>query len=110
MERIKLSKAEKKVMLLVAAKLTRRQTAVKSDEYILSIHSLHDKGLVRGAFVEGGDVEAVRLTDKGRLYLYENPNLSNPTDWSKISAIAGIIAAVAAIAALFVACSFHALL
>lgn len=94
-------------MVLIAAKLTKRQTAVKSDEYILAIHSLHDKGLVRGAFVEGGDVEEVFLTDKGRLYLYENPNLINPTYWSNVAAIAGITAAIAAIAALFVACSSH---
>lgn len=107
MERIKLSKTEKKVLFMLSAGLADGQTAVPSDKYALAIRSLHDKGFVFGAFVEGGGVEATRLTNKGRLYLYDNPNLNNPMDWSKVAAVAGIIAAIAAVAALFVSCLKH---
>lgn len=105
MERIRLSKTEKKVLFMLSAGLTDGQTAVKSDEYVLAIRSLHDKGLAHGAFVEGSGVESARLTEKGRLYLYDNPSLSNPVDWNKVAAVSGIIAAIAAVAALLVSCS-----
>lgn len=105
MERIKLSKTEKKVLFMLSAGLADGQTAVPSDKYALAIRSLHDKGFVFGAFVEGGGVEAARLTNKGRLYLYDNPNLNNPIDWSKVAAITGILALIVAVIALFVSCS-----
>lgn len=54
---------------------------------------------------ESGNVEMVRLTDYGKLYLESNPRLRNPVDWKWI--ITTTIAAIAALAssiALFVAC------
>lgn len=70
-----------------------------------SVRSLEQKGLVKGAYEEGGNVADTRMTQYGRQYLAENPNLRNPVDWKWIASITvGLIAAVAAIAALFVAC------
>lgn len=57
---------------------------------------------------EGGNVEIVRLTDAGKLYISQNPDLRNPVDWKWV--ITTTIAAIAAIAssiALFVACTRH---
>jgi len=51
---------------------------------------------VRCAFVEGGGVEDVRLTNAGRDYLADNPKLRNPVNWTLIWAAVGAIGAVIA--------------
>lgn len=51
---------------------------------------------------EGGNVEIVRLTDYGKLYLESNPYLRNPVDWKWI--ISTVITAIASVIMLFVAC------
>lgn len=45
--------------------------------------SLVSKGLAKGAFIEGGELEGVTLTNAGKSYIRNNPKLKNPTDWSK---------------------------
>lgn len=57
---------------------------------------------------ENRNVEAVRLTDKGKLYLEDNPHLYNPIDWKWVVTTAiAVVAAIAAIAALFVSCAIY---
>lgn len=83
MERIKLSKDEKKVLWLAS---TGEDCPDTFPIHIFNgcIRSLERKGLVEAAYVEGGDVEAVRLTPEGRLFLAENPELKNSIDWVRI--------------------------
>jgi len=109
MERIRLSKIEKKMFRGLARYGDDYLNEANRDEVRTALHSLHSKGLVYCAFVEGGDVEDARLTNLGRDYLADNPKLCNPVNWiliwSAVGAIGAIIAAIAAILALFVACS-----
>lgn len=105
MERIKLTRQEKKVLKALA----QYGDACKSDypEYEFSpiIRSLQQKRLVKGAFVEGGGVETVRITNEGKSYLRNNPELKNPVDWKwVITTSVAVASAVFAAAALFVAC------
>lgn len=105
MERIRLSKTEKKVLLIVDKFNGKCPYTYPRHTFNSSVRSLERKGLVKGAYIEGGEVEAARLTNEGKQYLCENPRLSNPTDWGKIAAITGIIALIISIIALFVGCS-----
>lgn len=44
------------------------------------------------------------LTKQGKMYLYDNPYLFNPVNWSKWAAIAGIVTALIALTALVIGC------
>lgn len=105
MERIKLSKSEKTVLRFVANSIECCPADYPRHVYNGAARLLCEKGLVKVAFVEGGDVEDARLTPYGRRYLAEYPDLRNPVEWSVIATIASIIAAITSIIALFVACS-----
>ena len=97
MEETKLSKNEKTVLLLVASG---RPCPDSSPKHVFCgcVRSLERKGLVKGAYVEGGEVEVARLTSEGRSFLAENPKLKNPLDWKWIIttaiAVAGLITAI----------------
>ena len=105
MERVKLSKDEKTVLRMVAAGQGACPSEYPSHTFNASVRSLERNGLVKGAYDEGGSVADTRMTQYGRQYMAENPDLRNPVDWKWIVSITvGLIAAVAAIAALFVAC------
>lgn len=105
MGRIKLSKTEKKCLLLLNGHGADALDTIARSLVCRALRSLERKDMVKVAWVEGGDYEAVRLSRSGKSYLIENPKLRNPIDWSKVGAIAAIIAALAAIAALFIACT-----
>jgi hypothetical protein len=106
MERVNLTKDEKRVLRLVAHGGDYSPALCPECTYIGCVRSLKRKGLVKGAYFEGGGVEATRLTDEGRMLLADNPKLTNPIDWRwVITTIIAVIGALAAIAALFVACS-----
>ena len=102
MEGIKLSKDEKKVLIIASAG---EDCPVTFPIHIFNgcIRSLERKGLVKAAYLEGGGVEAVRLTPEGRLFLAENPTLKNPIDWVRIIEFA--IPLIISIIALFVSCA-----
>lgn len=105
MERIKLSKDEKRVLRLVASGGLQPDT-ISESIFNGCVRSLEREGLVKGAYVEGGGVEAARLTSEGRLFLAENPNLRNPIDWKWwITTAIAVIGTAVAIVALFIACS-----
>lgn len=77
-------------------------------EFSRTVHSLQKKRLVKGAYTEGGGVEAVRITNEGKSYLRNNPKLRNPIDWKWVIATSVAVAsAVFAAAALFVTCSMR---
>lgn len=105
MERIKLSKNEKKVLRLINTG-SDCPSGFSIAIYSSCVRSLERHGLAKGAYIEGGDCEAARLTPDGRCYLAENPKLRNPIDWKWI--IATIIAIVGVITTIiigFVACN-----
>lgn len=97
MEEKKLSKNEKKVLLLVASG-NDCPDSFPMHIFCGCVRSLERKGLVKGAYVEGGGVATARLTAKGRVFLAENPKLKNPLDWKWIIttaiAVAGLITAI----------------
>lgn len=105
MERIKLSKTEKKCLKLLYKHNTDALDTIAHSQVCRALRSLQDKDLFIVAWIEGGDYEAIQLTRNGKAYLIENPTLRNPIDWTKAGAIAAIIAALAAIAALFFTCT-----
>ncbi len=102
MERTKLTKEEKKVMLLVASGGD-CPDSFPAHVFAGCVRSLERKGLVKGAYVEGGGVEAARLTSDGRVFLAENPKLRNPINWVRIIEFA--IPVIISIIALFISCS-----
>lgn len=104
MGRIMLTKTEKKCLLLLNVHGAESLDTIARSQVCRALRSLESKDMVKVAWVEGGDYEAVQLTRNGKAYLIENPKLRNPIDWNKVGAIAAIIAALAAIAALFIAC------
>jgi hypothetical protein len=102
MDRIKLTKREKRVLRT----LSRQVYDALSEFDAAAIRSLDHHGLVQGTYIEGGGVEGARLTNYGKEYVADNPRLRNPVDWKwAITTILAAIAAAAAVAALFVACS-----
>ena len=90
MERIKLSKGEKRVLRTLSGlgydALGEFDTA--------AIRSLDRHGLVQGAYIEGHGVEDARLTTMGKAYLMDNPKLRNPIDWKWIAPIAAVAAII----------------
>ena len=101
MEDIRLSKDEKKVLMLAS---TGEDCPDTFPIHVFKgcVRSLERKGLVKAAYVEGVGVEAVRLTQEGRILLAENPKLKNSIDWLRI--IEFVIPLIISIIALFVSC------
>lgn len=95
MERVRLNKAEKTVLRMVANGIDHALAYYPEHKYNTAAHTLSCKGLVNAAFVEGGGVEAIRLTDYGRQYLSENPMLRNPIGWRWVISTAIAIAGIA---------------
>lgn len=105
MERIKLSKNEKRLLRNIGAGLDYWPDNISDQQISHSLASLENKGLILVAWSSGMYPVASELTDFGRVYLDSNPYLFNPVDWVKIGALAAIISALAMIAGLFIACS-----
>ena len=100
MERIHLTKSEKRTLRGIK-ECGGKSVYVSAESYYLDVLSLQRKGPV-DAVVNYDVVEDVRLTYAGKSYLAANPGLRNPTDWTKIAAIAACVAAAAAVAKLVV--------
>ena len=77
MERIKLTKREKRVLRLLCDD---RFDLLTEMDYP-ALHELYDSGFARVAYIEGGVPEAAQLTTFGKNYPAENPKLRNPVDW-----------------------------
>lgn len=102
MERIRLSRAEKKILRLLSIKEQKRPDMFPEHEYNPALRSLEKKNLVNVVRVDGGIVWHVSLTFEGKMYLTENPNLYNPIRWELIFSI---ITAICSVVALFVGCT-----
>lgn len=83
MKRIKLSKSEKDVMRMLYAGCCYPSTFPR---YIFSdcVDKLESKGLAKGAWLEGHDLEDAQLTPRGKAYIALNPALRNPVNWTKL--------------------------
>lgn len=105
MERIKLTKEEKAVLLHVKQSGEKQPKGLSPAVFHYSLSSLQEKGLVK--FIANyEEILAADITIKGAAYLEQNPKLSNPIDWIKIiTLIMTIITALATTLALFIACS-----
>lgn len=84
MERIKLSKNEKKVLRLLDKHGQDALDTMPRSVVRRALRRLESLSLVRVAWVEGGDFEAVMLSKDGKDYLIENPKLSNGINWKSI--------------------------
>ena len=102
MERIKLTKREKRVLRTIS----QQGFDALSGFDAIAIRSLEDNGLVKGAYLEGGGVDDAKLTNYGKEYIADNPRLRNPVDWKWIiPTVLAAVAATAGILALIIACS-----
>lgn len=106
MERIKLSKDEKKVLRLLNKHDSEALDIIARSQVRRALRSLEKQNLVRVAWIEGGDYEAVCLTRDGKDYMIENPKLKNPVNWSWVIGTAiGVATLAVSILALCIACS-----
>lgn len=66
----------------------------KYEEYVAT-KSLEKKKFVKGAYIEGQEVEAIRLLQHGKAYISKYPLLCNP--WSIKKALLSILSALKAL-------------
>lgn len=102
MEKINLSKTEKKLLRLFVSKDFVKNVELSPEEE-LAVDSLAEKGFISAAIFAGKITEGYAQA-KGKAYVRWNPELRNPIPWEKIFGFASIIAAIAATLALFVGC------
>lgn len=102
--RIRLSRKEKQVLRIIAS-VGYCPGVYPLHTFNACVVSLEYHGLVQSAKEEGGGVADVRLTTFCKEYMAVNPRLCNPFRWDIAGAVAGLLAAIASIVALFVACS-----
>lgn len=69
------------------------------------VDKLKEKGFVHPLYVEGHQLEDLRLTDKGKAYMEQYPSLRNPISKETVSLIIALLSLLVGIAALFVACT-----
>ena len=105
MRKIHLSKNEKRVLRCISLDVAYWPEDMSEETVSGAASSLQELGLVHALFASGHRVVDASLTDFGMAYLSSNPGLRNPINWSVIGAVAGVVAAIAAVAALFIACS-----
>lgn len=95
MERIKLSKKEKVILQLMR---DAKYPAKVNQEDEISMKKLIYVGLVSCKQTEFGNLLVPNLTEKGEVYIAENPNLRNPHFYQDKSLVVSIIALVVSIA------------
>ena len=92
MERINLTKNEKKTLRGLALGNVYPPDGVSKAAWYSALRSLQRHGLVKASFVEGGSAEDAKVTINGKEYLREFPSLRNPVDWEKMTAILLLVA------------------
>ena len=80
MKRIYLTKEEKKILRYLGNGGNLKLS--KYEEYVA--RSLEKKEFVKGAYIEGLEVEAIRLLPYGKVYISKYPLLRNPLNLRKI--------------------------
>lgn len=83
MENIYLTVQEKKLLKALCLNLP---YSLSTNEECFAAMALAEKGFVEVLFVEGYEVEDIGLLPKGQIYFQNNPQLSNPINWAKVSA------------------------
>ena len=81
MERVKLSKDEKRLLRNIAAGVACWPDGMGAETLAVSASALEDAGLVMVMWKSGHLVAGADLTAKGTAYLLANPSLRNPIDW-----------------------------
>ena len=104
MERIKLTKDEKKTLFHVLNGAEGKPDNMTPLSYAYSVTTLQEKGLLL-AIVERDAVINRKPTLKGVAYFEHNPGLKNPVDW-KWTITTALVAqtALSTFLALFIAC------
>jgi hypothetical protein len=83
---INLSNTEKKILrgLSVSQYKDGMFSDLSREELHVASNRLKGYDLIRVAYVEGGGVEAMKISENGIVYLKENPTLENPVDENDI--------------------------
>lgn len=105
MEKIRLTREEKRVFMLVYNKQD-RPNELSEHDYSSCIRSLERKGLVHGRYDIKGIVVDTQMSDFGKDYMFFYPKLTNPISWTKIAAIGSIVSAIGIILGLFLGCVY----
>lgn len=103
MERIKLTREEKKLFLNFSRRNISIPDGMTEEQFNYAVVQLSKKNLIS---IEMGvkGLKAASLTHEGKAYLAVNPSLRNPFPWDITMKAATLIAAVAATTALFIGC------
>ncbi|MCH5220297.1 MAG: hypothetical protein J1F20_06965 [Muribaculaceae bacterium] len=105
MERIKLSKNEKRLLRNIQSEVAYWPDGMSDEVVSCTATSLEAHGLIHVIWESGHIARDATLTETGIAYLVQNPQLYNPIDWVKIGAIAAIVSAIGMIAGLILACT-----
>ena len=105
MERITLSRNEKEVLRMIAGGQGICPAEYPLHTFNAAVRSLAGKGLVQGAYEEGSNVADAMLTQVGRQYLAENPNLRNPINWGRLATLIAAVSVGVSVVAMLIACN-----
>lgn len=105
MERIKLTRNEKKVLRHLVADIAGYPSKMDARQYADACQGLMDKELARAMFATGHEVCSAEATNKGVVYLENNPHLFNPVNWAMVGAFAGIVSVAVTIILFCIGCS-----
>ena len=94
MQRIKLTKSEKRVLKHLSVYGYDALCDLPQSEVDYCLDTLEQKGLVKNYRIEGGDIENAQLTRLGKSYMRCNPKLKNPINWDRVIAIATLIVTI----------------
>ncbi len=76
------------------------------EEYYECIKILISNGLIEASEIKDSHHAHLKLTSKGKVYLYENPTLSNPSIWDDkkylINTIISVIALIMSLIAIII--------
>lgn len=101
MERIRLTRYEKQVLLHVREHGEKQPRTISPLVFLHTLTTLQDKGLVKFRS-DYNEVFSASLTVKGAVYLEVNPKLRNPVDWKWI--ILAVLSGITAISTALAVC------
>lgn len=106
MDRIKLSNTEKRILKSLFLYGCDSILDFAFNDSIMALTRLEQIGFVKVAWIDGGLFDDVALTNVGKSYVRNNPNLRNPVEWKWVVTTAiAVITAIASITTLFISCS-----
>lgn len=97
MKRIKLNKQEKKILRMMQSS---GYPTVVQEQDIMPMKKLIYEDLVVCKENEFGGLLVPNLTEKGELYLYDNPKLKNPNAFQEKDFVLSLVAIIISIVAL----------